>query len=853
MFASLRARLRALVSRQSADAELDEELRYHLDRETERNVATGMSLHAARDAARRAFGNPTVHAERARDTARWRWADELAQDLSYAIRTFRRAPTFVLGVVCTIGLGLGLLTTAFTLFDAYVLRPLSVREPGLLYESNEGLTWPQYRRLDAGNRVFTDVIGSQQLFARVRGRSMFGELVTGNYFDVLGVSPALGRTLIADDASVPSAGRAIVLSYDAWRSTFGGDSSVIGNTLLVDGISMRIVGVARRGFNGLGPVPMRFWAPITMHALSDSSFVRLTGHIRPELTEQRAAAELRNWMMANATDPDRSQNLRLTLTPMGTAVPIDQGVVVVFAPVAAAFVLVMLIACANVANMMLARGVARQREIGIRLALGAGRARLIRQLLTEAIVLAVPSAAMAFVVSRITVRAGSWALFATMPEFLVNRFHMQPLQADWRIALFMTAVAVGAALAFGALPAVQATRPSVVRATRGDFDAPVRKSTLRAMLLVVQIGVSVLLLVCAGILLRGSQRLSRVDARIRTNNIVEIAMRDTILPQVLRRLYEEATVRNVASAKNSPLDGAFGFVLAGADSASAQPIHSNKVSSAYFSLLRLPLVRGRTFTADEARARAPVVVISEAAAQAFWRGADPVGRTVVIADFGMRGLDARRRATVIGVVRNAYPGFIGHIRDWSVVYVPQPIDARSSTLLVDVTGDEHAARIRLDTAIASVDSGAVTEIHTLDDALDLGAYSYRLFDGISWIVGAVALLITLTGVYGVLSYVVAQRTRELGIRAALGAQPGALVTLVMRDVRRVTIVGLLAGIGLALIVSRLFAAVLVSVEVYDALGYAIGIGAVLLSCAVAAYVPARRASSVDPVDALRAD
>src|SRR5215831_10347797 len=226
MLASLRIRLRALVSRPAVDAELDDELHYHLERETERNVANGMSPSDARDAARRAIGNLTVHAETARDTMRWRWLDELSQDVSYALRTFRRAPTFVIGVVATIGLGLGLLTTVFTLFDSYVLRPLAIRDPASLYESNWSLTWPQYEqfRRDGGG-VFSDVIGTRRLYTRFHGRPMVGDMVTGNYFDVLGVPPAIGRTLVRDDATSTGGGRTMVLSYDAWQSSFGGDTN----------------------------------------------------------------------------------------------------------------------------------------------------------------------------------------------------------------------------------------------------------------------------------------------------------------------------------------------------------------------------------------------------------------------------------------------------------------------------------------------------------------------------------------------------------------------------------------------------------------------------------------------------
>ena len=394
MLASFFVRLRALMNRRSADAEIDDELRYHLERETERNIANGMSPADARAAARRAFGNPTVHAEAARDAMRWRWLDELTQDVSYALRTFRRAPTFVVGVVATIGLGLGLLTTAFTLFDAYVLRPLAVRDPGSLYESNWSLTWTNYQSfIRDGGGVFSDVIGTRHLYTRVRGQPMMGDVVTGNYFDVLGVTPAIGRMIARDDAS-----RAAVRH---------GDGAELRHVA---------VGLRRRHRDRGQDGPRRpraddgrrrratefRWsragADAILGADHDGAAHRFDADQdhRPCPTVAQPASR-RSRGFARGWSPRRLPSSCLAdrwpvgdgaarrstvskLVPMGTSVALDRDAIMVFAPVGVAFLLVMLTACANVANMMLARGMARQREIGIRLALGAGRGRVVRQL-----------------------------------------------------------------------------------------------------------------------------------------------------------------------------------------------------------------------------------------------------------------------------------------------------------------------------------------------------------------------------------------------------------------------------------------------------------------------------------------
>lgn len=611
--AGLRLRLAALVSRGAADADIDEELRYHLDREIERNVAKGMSPTDARHAGRRAFGNVTVHAEQARDTMRWAWLEELRQDVQYAWRSFRRAPAFVATVAVTIGIGLGLVVTVFTLFDAYVLRPFVVRDPAALYDvswrahdgSWHAFTWDQFEQLRAGSMPsvgFESVFAYETLDARVLDRQMIGQMVTGNYFSMLGVPPALGRTLTPDDDAAPGSSPVIMLSHDTWRASFGGDSSIIGHIIRVNGVALRVVGVAREGFGGLSSWPFQFWLPIgmreTLHKWQRlgaiqpfGEDIRIVGRLARGVGPAAAEGRLEAWLGPMTSDqprPKRAQ--RVQLESRATSIPMTPELIAMFAPVVIAFGLVMLIACANVSNMMLARGMARQREIGIRLALGAGRRRLIRQLLTESVLLAVPSGLIGFAISRAAIDLGTRAMFATVPKAYVSYIRPLELSPDVRIAAFVLGGCVVAAIAFGLVPALQATRPSVVQATRGDFDTPFRPSRLRSALVVAQVTMSVLLLICAGVLLRSARRVERLDPGMRTSDVVQLEMldapRDRAAVEHSRRARDRERVgdaaRRTPSGRSPEALGRFAracrvrhrvadLLLDGRDSAGARP------------------------------------------------------------------------------------------------------------------------------------------------------------------------------------------------------------------------------------------------------------------------------------------
>src|SRR5512146_1338100 len=821
-----------------------------------------MSPDAARAAATRALGNVTVATEQARDAWRWSWIEETRQDLAYALRTFRRAPTFVLTVVATIGLGLGLLATAFTLFDAYVLRPVAVRDPMSLYDvswhSRDGmwhaLTWPQYRAICSSQEVFTECLANPHLQARIRGRPMIGQLVSGNYFDMLGASPALGRMLRPEDSAVPGTNAVIVFSYDTWQSVFGADSSIIG------------AAVALEEFRGLESVPLQFWIPITMSgslATSADFFatphapgVRVVGRLRPGLAPDAASTMLTARLRSTMVDLPPGHRLNdVVLESRGTPIPLTREALAAVAPIVLAFFIVMLIACANVANVMLARGMARQREIGIRLALGAGRARLIRQLLTESVLLSIPSAAAGYVVSRLAISLGTLVMFASVPPSYRAFVRPMPLSADLRIVLFVMCAAVASAALFGLAPAIQSTRPSVVHATRGDFDSNLRPSRMRSGLLLVQIAMSVLLLVTAGILLRIARESDQRSPGIRTANLVQIGLNRLGRDAAIRRLRAMPGVLRLASATAPPLDGIFNDVEAGRSPNFFERIKFNIVSPDYFAALDLPILRGRNFTTEEAEARAPVAMVSEATAAHLWPGLDPVGRQIFLGANAIGRVlpSTSRAATVIGVVRNVAPGWIGLPHDLPIAYYPGPLEGIGSSFVVRVAGDADVARVAIDRMLSESDSIGLRDIHTIDESLAVQRYPSHVAYCAASLIGGIALLLTITGVYGVLSYIVAQRTRELGLRIALGASPTALVGLVLGQLLKLALVASLVGAVLAMGASRLLQSVLVVFAAYDPGGYALGLAVVLGSCLAAAYVPAQTAGKAAAVLALRAE
>src|SRR5579872_2087838 len=543
-------RLRALLFRRAAERDLADEVEFHLALEARKYREQGMDDAEALRRARAEFGGVTQTMEQCRDRRGLRALETLAQDVRYALRGFRKTPGFAITVVATIALALGLNTALFTLFNAYFLQPLPVRDPHTLFTWGEPgggdrqLRLGEFQDLQRDDPAFAQTIASRFFLSRGEGHLLLGDLVSANYFPMLGVETALGRTLVPDD------GAAIVLSAAAWKNKFGADPEILGRKISVRGVVLEVVGIARPGFTGLNAVPLDFWAPLSIapQLLDTELRLRITGRLRSGWSVPRTEAALTAWLRRRAANADAARSLRAVLYSQSTSLPPDPFILAAFSPVAATFGLVLLIACANVANMMLARSMARQREIGIRLAMGAGRARLIRQLLTECVLLALPAAAAGFALSQAAIEWGTRLVIATIPRSYADLITLAPHHPDARVFGFMLLAAALSAALFGLAPALQATRVSAVQATRGESSTGLRPGRLRHILVIGQVTVSVLFLICASILLRANHRFETLDTGMDTRGVLAIETREGQRSRVLAHLADSPEVAGMAAA-----------------------------------------------------------------------------------------------------------------------------------------------------------------------------------------------------------------------------------------------------------------------------------------------------------------
>jgi predicted permease len=872
-------RLRALLLRRRVERELHEELDFHVEMQTRKHLAAGLDAAEARRLARAQFGSTALVEDWVRDARGIHFVETLFQDLRYAIRSFRRTPTFAVTVVATIALGLGLNAGVFTIFNAYVLTPFAVRDPYSLYEFTwdtrggqfHRFTWPEFEQLRRDTEVFSEVYAERhQLVTRIDGHTAYTLLVTGNYFSMLGVDAALGRTLQSSDTAAPGGEAVAVLSYAFWQRHFGSDPAVVGRKILIQGYPCEVVGVARAGFDGLSQAPPHdIWVPVTIDPLLEdgpslfastpANRLGVIGRLKPGVTLQAARASLLVWAQhATETLADRNKAAAARLESRATSIPLSPMVMLALSPIAVAFGLVLLIACANVANMMLARGLAQQREIGIRLTLGAGRRRLVRQLLTESVLLAIPAAAAGFAVSRLAVTGAVSVMLSTMPSEFIEFMRVAPLPPDWRVLAFMLIAALGTGVVFGLAPALQTTRTDVVQMARGDFGSDFGPWRLRRGLVVAQITASVMLLITAAVMLRTAQRFGNVDPGLRTRDIISLDIREPFRPRVLDALAASPVVAGIAAASTIPLDASSPGVSV--DVPGRSHVFRTRyrfVSPGYFDLFDVAIRSGRNFTLDEARSGAPVAIVSETAARQWWPDRSAIGQSVRIVPDGPVSAAGRlaRHATVqvIGVAVDtaADLGQTGPFT--SAIHLPIDPTASGAGLVVRVIGDAETSRRSLDRSLAVAAPGAVQEIHKLQELVAGRLYPFRAAYWVSGAVGVLALLLTISGVYGVLSYLVAQRAKEIGIRIALGANVSTVVSLVIGQSLRLAAVGLPIGVLLAVGAARIFGWRVMMLQAFDPLAYLGGTLVVVIACVAASSFPALRAARIDPMTTLRAD
>jgi predicted permease len=880
--------------RRPSDEDFAAEVRAHLDTEAERLVGEGMTPDEARAAAHRAFGNATRVRERFHDAHRLVWLEQFGHDLRYAWRGLRQSRAFLATTVLTLAIGMGLVTVVFAVFNAYVLRPFAVHDPYSLHairwaaQEAGGSTfrWRDYEAIRERQDLFDGVVAEATRSVQSNGRQVSIGFVSGNYFEALGPRVALGRALLADDARVPGAEPVAVLTDQAWTRLFGRDPAVLGREIDAGGRKLIVVGVMAPEFVGLDDAPRDLWAPLTMYGAgagenllggNQPRQLRLTARLRHDVTPQQAEGSLAlepfETRVAGRVDAVRAQ-LQLQATPTR----ITMTGIAFLSPVFAAFGLVLVAACANASNVMLARANARHREIGIRLSIGASRGRIVRQLVTEGLLIAILAGLTGVALAGALLRLGVYFFVAMLPPTVAARVRFVPLDFDYRVFLFAFAVAGAATVLFALLPALQATRVTLIDALRGQVSDRVQSSTLRRILVTSQVAVSLLLLIVAATLVRNGTAIQTTDLGLETRGIISVRPRLSERALVGRAHAELATdsrFAQLAVASRSPLFGETMRIPLRRPSGLVVASYAF-VSPEYFSMLQIPIVHGRGFSQEEAAVEAPVTVVSAAGAKALWPGEDPIGKTIrvnidppetrtTVADTVRQlrkvpddtdAAPGSRILTVVGVAADVVNGFVYQGKDPANLYLPtNPTGSQAAALLVRLPSSD----VRVDTLRAALQrvnrDPLAFDILALDEIVALQKFPLRAASWIGTLLSSVALALSISGLYGVLTYTFGQRTREIGIRMALGASTRAVTRLVVVQSAQLAALGATIGLVLGFSVMKLLSTVvrLDNVSVIDPGAFIVSIVLIAAAVALASYGPARRAVRVDPTVMLRSD
>lgn len=880
----LKLRLRALVSRRAVERELNDELAFHLECETQKLMREGMGPTEARRRAMARFGPVPLAADQCRDERRIGIVETLVRDISFALRTFRRAPLVAVTVVATIALGLGVVAVAFTFFNAFFFRVDAVRNPAELFAlerpvgAGTSRTIPftriEYEAIRRETDVFVDVAAARpSVLTRVEGRASLAMFVSGNYFDMLGVTAVRGRTLTQADND-GSGHAVIVLSHQGWEKLFATDPAVIGRQVLINGQAYEVVGIAPRDFRGLRFDPPDYWAPLALidrfpaGEKPNLTWVDVIGRLKSGASPQAAAAALTAWASAQprAPKPENDNGIvHVTLRESRGVMSKDRGAAMaVFVPIFFAFGLILMIGSANVANLLLARGLSRHREIGIRLSLGATRGRIVRQLLTENFLLALAAAALGFLVSRALLAGSIHLTLSILPPESMELVDLAVLPSDWRVLAFLFGGALVSTVMFALGPALHATRLEPLRAMRGEVMKDARPSRMRQILIASQVTASALLLVCASVFLRSTYAASTANPGVRTGDTVVVGgITEAARPALLRSIKQDSSIASVAASWPEPMESG-AFVEASAGDMKLG-VGCKLVSLDYFDLLGINLVRGRLFAADERGPAAGVVVISDSVAQRFWPNGDALGQTLRFdraSGEATKDDDAPRIPaqlfTVIGIVRDVRSALKTVDFTYSGIYLPTTPEQAKTSLVLRVHGDPGAARRTLLDALTRIDP-ALGHVSTMKMMAAADAAVLKLLFWMAMILGSLALVLTISGLFSVLSYIVEQRRTEIGVRMALGALPRDIIRLVLSQSMRPIAVGVVAGGSLAVAVATAllatpFAEMIGSfVRAFDPVAYAAGLTIIVATCLVAALVPARRAARINPIATLRAD
>jgi putative ABC transport system permease protein len=877
-----------MLRRERLDQELDEELRSHLEMRTADNLAAGMSPEEARHEAQKRFGNTTLLKEHTREVDIVGWLDEAARDFRHALRMLQRSPGFTAVAVLTLALGIGANTAIFSVIDSVLLRPLPYHEPEnlvMVWESNSQhpnphntVSPPNFLDWQSRNTVFSSMAyifdGSDNLTGNGDPQEVVVQDVSTNFFSLLGVNPLLGPGFTPENGQ-PGHDNVLILSYGLWKERFAGDPAIVGKSILLNGHPQTVVGVAPQNFQWFikdgsftGAKP-QMWSPFVFpQSFHDHKqigrFLTVVARLTPSATHSQAQTQM-NAIASQLEQeyPDFDGHWGVNVVPLRQQISGDlrPALLVLFGAVA----LVLLIACANVSSLLLARAASREREMAIRTAIGASRWRIARQLLMESLLLALIGGGIGVMLSV----WGSNALLAASPRNLLD---LSSVSMDFRVLTFAVAATLFAGLLFGFLPSYISAHSRISETLkeggRGSSSAN-RRAFARNAFVVAQLGLALVLLTGSGLLIRSFVRLIGVDPGFDTGHLLTFKislprskygtdpLRLALFQQLLSKISAVPGVRSASMESFPPLAGlgaatAVHLLSQPSRSLSDLPVANVRVVGPdYFGTMNIPLRAGRLFNPQELAQEKHAAIINQAFADKYLHGVNPLGQKAAIYIKSLTESELQP-SEIIGVVGDVHQIGLDTAPD-PTVYWPHPELVMSGmTILVRTTNEPlafvSAARAELQQLDPELPlAGVATMDQLLADSLSRSRFTMLLLG----IFAAVALVLAAVGIYGLIAYSVTQRTQELGIRIALGAQRRDVLRLVLAQGARLTLLGVAIGVLAARAFSRLLSTFLFGVSATDPLTFA-GVAS-LLACVslLACFIPARRATHVDPIVALR--
>jgi predicted permease len=894
------------LRRSKLEADFDRELQYHLDRRISDLQRSGIpAAEARRQAVLELGGIPQVK-EDVRDIWLTRWTRDFAYDLRFSLRSFYKSPAFTIAAILSLMLGIGATVAIYSLVDQILLHALPVRAPERLvlvdwkgdqvasgFGSWNLMSYPICRDLDRQTLFFEGVfcraLTPVSLTAFGDAQPANAEVVSGNYFQVLGVGAFAGRVLAAEDDGAPDANPVIVVAYDFWKTRLGGASNVVGSKLFVNSHPMTVIGIAAKTFHGIdvGEVPS-LWLPASMSSQAIPGFndylsrrmrwMQVLGRLPPGMNPHKAQAGLQPWFQAMLHEDLRrpdfpvvtakrrrdflNSTLLLTPAPQGhSSLRRPRFAEPLWVLMAVTGVLLAL-ACLNVSGLFLARGLAQEREIGTRMALGASRSRLGRQLLTDALVIALAGGLFGTAIAPLAIRT----LIAFLPLF--NGPNALHTSLDLRLLLFAVAISMAAGLLSGLLPAWQAHRHSLFTSLRDRGSTPFGGVQLRKMIVTAQIALTLALVVAAALFVRTLDALMARGPGFDTTSLVSFALRTSqsgYSPidgnRVIRRVDElirrQPITQASALARFALLTGGSWSdpvtILARERIATPEDVNLNAVSPGFFETMGIRILAGRRFDDRDVRPPAQAgyrsAIVSESFVKRYLGGRNPLGLLICEG----AGPDAKPNIQIVGVMSNF--SYRGLREDTAQAYFPYlEGDDDGAAFYVKVHGDPESTLRTIRAAVRSVDPTLpILDFRTVNDQLDRSLSTEHMLATLSGSFSTLALLLSLVGLYGVMSFVVTQRAREIGIRLALGAQRASAIWLILRDALVMIVTGVAIGLALVWALGRLVKSQLYDVSPSDPAAIAFAVFILAFATIAAAFIPARRASGVDPAEALRAE